>query len=121
MCTYLEAVGRTYYFRRVVPKERRAFILTATGKPRTEFKISLRTKDREAAKRKLPDYVKMSDREFDAARTKFAASNQQTGVTSPTPSNGIDPWEGEPPRDCRRPQLLRGRAYDEQDNQQVCT
>jgi Cd2+/Zn2+-exporting ATPase len=27
----------------------------------------------------------------------------------------------EPPRDCRRPQLLRGRVYDEQDDEQVCT
>ncbi len=27
----------------------------------------------------------------------------------------------EPPRDCRRPELLRGRVYDEQDDEQVCT
>jgi hypothetical protein len=25
----------------------------------------------------------------------------------------------EPPRDCRRPQLLRGRGHDEQDDEQV--
>jgi hypothetical protein len=38
MCTYLDQVGSTYYFRRIVPAELRPYLLTATGKPRAEFK-----------------------------------------------------------------------------------
>ena len=33
----------------------------------------------------------------------------------------LPPHATEPPRDCRRPQLLRGRGYYEQDNEQVFT
>jgi integrase len=73
MCTYLDTVGSTYYFRRVVPAELRPFIRTATGKPRTEFKISLGTKDRETAKRMLRRYAEMSDEAFDKARAQLAA------------------------------------------------
>ena len=76
MCTYLDQVGSTYYFRRVVPGELRPYLLTATGKPRAEFKLSLGTKDRESAKRRLPEFVQMTDRLFDEARTKLAAEAQ---------------------------------------------
>ena len=42
--------GSTYYFRRVVPEVLRAYFLTASGKPRTEFMESLGTKNFEEAK-----------------------------------------------------------------------
>lgn len=74
MCTYLEQVGSVYYFRRNVPEELQPFLSTKTGKPRTIWKVSLRTKDREEAKRLLPDHVKMTDQAIDAARAMLAAA-----------------------------------------------
>lgn len=76
MCTYLDQVGSTYYFRRVVPVELQPFILTSTGKPRTEWKISLRTKDRSEAKRLIPDHVKASDALLDAAKRALAVAEK---------------------------------------------
>ncbi len=55
MCTHLNKTGSIYYFRRPVPDDLIGHFKTKTGKPRSEWKISLRTKDREEAKRlKLP-------------------------------------------------------------------
>lgn len=48
--TYLDKVGSTYYFRRPVPPDIQAFFLTSRGVPRTDWKFSLRTKDRATAK-----------------------------------------------------------------------
>jgi len=92
MCTYLDQVRSTYYFRRVVPVELRPHLLTATGKPRGEFKISLGTKDRAEAKRLLPDYVQMTDRLFDEARSKLT----NEAPSEAAPSTLIDSqWLGE--------------------------
>lgn len=68
MCSYLEPVGKTYYFRRAVPKDLIGCFLTATGKPRTEWKVSLREKDRETAKRLLRPHEVETDRLIDEAR-----------------------------------------------------
>ena len=46
---YLDKVGATYYFRRVVPDDVQAYFLTASGAPRTDWKFSLRTKERPVA------------------------------------------------------------------------
>jgi len=89
MCTYLDQVGSTYYFRRVVPQELQPFIRTAAGKPRTEFKVSLRTKDRETAKRLLPDHVKQSDKAFDAARAGMRKAAPSGAAAAP-----VDPFAG---------------------------
>jgi hypothetical protein len=62
MCIHLATVGATYYFRMAVPAELRPFLLTKAGKPRTEFMESLGTKDRDTAKRLLPDRVKLAHR-----------------------------------------------------------
>ncbi|MBD8680002.1 site-specific integrase [Sphingomonas sp. CFBP 13720] len=72
MCTYLDTVGSTYYFRRVVPLELRPYILTRTGNPRTEWKISLGTKDRAEAKRLLPGITEGTNVEIDAAMARRA-------------------------------------------------
>ena len=60
---------------------------TATGKPRAEFKLSLGTKDRETAKRLLPDFVRKTDLLFDEARAKLAAG-------TPTEVAPVEPIDG---------------------------
>jgi hypothetical protein len=65
MCTYLAKRGSTYYFRRVIPAELRPAL---SGK--AEFMLSLQTKDREAAKRLIPDKTKETDRLLDEARAR---------------------------------------------------
>jgi integrase len=49
--THLERRGAVYYFRVVVPPALRPFIVTEKGKPITEIRKSLQTKDFEKAKR----------------------------------------------------------------------
>lgn len=68
MCTHLDKTGSTYYFRRPVPKDLAGHFTTATGQPRTEWKFSLRTKDREEAKRLLRPHVAHTDTLIDEAR-----------------------------------------------------
>jgi integrase len=65
MCTYLAKRGSTYYFRRVIPVELRAAL---GGK--AEFMESLGTKDREQAKRLIPDKTTASEKSLDAARVR---------------------------------------------------
>ncbi|MGK6356211.1 DUF6538 domain-containing protein [Sphingomonas sp. DT-207] len=67
MCTYLTKRGSTYYFRRVIPAELRPAL---GGK--AEFMLSLRTKDREQAKRLIPDKTKETDRLLDEAGRRGA-------------------------------------------------
>lgn len=74
MCTHLDKTGSTYYFRRPVPKDLLGHFSTTTGKPRTEWKFSLRTKDREEAKRLLRPHVSETDRLIDEARAALTAT-----------------------------------------------
>lgn len=83
MCTHLAKVGATYYFRMAVPAELRPFLLTKSGKPRTEFMESLGTKDRDTAKRLLPDRVKLAHAELDAARIRLAREQAQGSAAEP--------------------------------------
>lgn len=50
MCSYLNSDRPVYAFRRSVPEHLRGYFLTSTGKPRTEWRYSLGTKDRSEAK-----------------------------------------------------------------------
>lgn len=70
MCTYLDKVESTYYFRRPVPKDLIGYFATKSGAVRTEWKVSLRVKDREAAKRLVPRYVEETTAAIDEARAK---------------------------------------------------
>lgn len=68
MCAHLDKTGSTYYFRRPVPKDLIGQFFTATGQPRTEWKFSLRTKDREEAKRLKRSHEEETDKLIDEAR-----------------------------------------------------
>jgi len=80
MCSYLFKVDSTYRFRRLVPKDiiAQALILTASGKPRTEWNISLNTKDHETAKRLRVPHIVDTDRQTDEARAKIVQGQQAT-------------------------------------------
>lgn len=67
MCTYLAKRGSTYYFRRPIPLELRPAF---DGK--AEFMVSLRTKDRQQAKRLIPAHTEATESELDAARVRLA-------------------------------------------------
>ncbi|MDQ2763609.1 MAG: site-specific integrase [Pseudomonadota bacterium] len=84
MCNYLDKVGSTYYFRRAVPGDVRPVILTASGAARTEWKFSLGTKDRDAAKRLIPAHTVSTDAEIDAAR-HFRRSDPQEAAQPLSP------------------------------------
>ncbi|WP_374549430.1 DUF6538 domain-containing protein [Sphingobium yanoikuyae] len=73
--SYLAKRGSVYYFRRIVPDELRATL----GK--REIMLSLRTKDREEAKRLIPVEIIKSDALFASARKIPAPS---TGQSKPT-------------------------------------
>lgn len=75
MCTYLAKRGATYYFRRVIPAELRPVL---GGK--AEFMLSLQTKDREAAKRLIPDKTKATDHLLDEARARGRSPATPTAV-----------------------------------------
>jgi hypothetical protein len=79
MCTYLARRGSVYYFRRTIP----ASLRSAIG--RAEFVVSLRTKDRNTAKRLIPTHL--IDAEKLLAEAALAA--------------GVDIGNGEPVRLCK--------------------
>lgn len=82
MCTYLDQVGSTYYFRRVVPVELRPLIRTRSGQPRSEWKLSLRTKDRDEAKRLIPHHTLSTQAEIDAAERARRTNAPENGSGS---------------------------------------
>lgn len=82
MCTHLDKTGSTYYFRRPVPKDLIGIFLTATGGPRTEWKFSLRTKDRDEAKRRLRPHVNGTDNLIDDARRSLETRGAQDAPTA---------------------------------------
>lgn len=100
--SYLAKRGSVYYFRRIVPDDLQPVI------GRREFMISLRTKDREEAKRLIPARIIDSDAQLDAARKALGAF-PTSPVVSPTPSRLKSPaalarerarWEWEQEQDA---------------------
>lgn len=80
MCSYLDQVGSTYYFRRTVPKGLVGTFLTSSGRARTEWKYTLGTKDRETAKRRLRPHEIETDALIDNARAQARSSEQSLPV-----------------------------------------
>lgn len=73
-------VGATYYFRRPVPEDIQAFFLTASGEPRTDWKFSLRTKDRTTAKERCNAMAVEHDALIREARAKLKRGEKPDGV-----------------------------------------
>jgi hypothetical protein len=80
MCTYLAKRGATYYFRRVILLELRP----AFG-GKAEFMLSLRTKERDDAKRLIHDKAKEADRLLDEARARIGAPVAAMSPRPPSP------------------------------------
>lgn len=90
MCTYLAKRGATYYFRRPVPVELRPYL-----DDRGEWMVSLRSKDRETAKRAIPEHTIATDALLEGARASLergrvarAAQVLEDGGDSGGPSAG---------------------------------
>ena len=83
MCTYLIKRGATFYFRRVIPAELRPAFDGAT-----EFTFSLRTKDREEAKRRRSVEALRIDALVDAARGQLEGPGRAQ-ATAAAPHHGI--------------------------------
>jgi hypothetical protein len=75
MANYLDQVESTYYFHRSVPKALRPYLRSSTGKKRTDFKISLGTKDRGAAKARIPFYIIQTNQIFSQARDRLESGD----------------------------------------------
>ena len=90
--SYLSQRGSVYYFRRVVPDDLKPIL----GKQ--EIMKSLRTKDRETAKRLIPVEVIASDRLFDDARKTAAAakSGAKAGPSKAAVQQEAIVWESDP-------------------------
>lgn len=94
MCAHLNKTGSIYYFRRPVPKDLTGHIKTKTGKPRTEWKISLRTKDREEAKRLILRHEARTNAIIDEARLTLAKSVEAPSAARRMPSSArLREWE----------------------------
>lgn len=75
----------SYYFRRAVPPELRSCV--EAGKPRHEYKRSLRTKDLREAKQRYPDAAKECDAYLNRLRAlKEAAETSSTSAAAPSPA-----------------------------------
>lgn len=81
MCTYLARRNSTYYFRRVIPAELRPAL---GGK--SEFMLSLRTKDRAEAKRLIPAKTAQTDALLDQARLQMGQISPAGTAQSVSPA-----------------------------------
>lgn len=79
MCTYLTKRGATYYFRRTIPAE-----LRPSMGGRAEFMVSLRTKDREEAKRLIPAETQQSQRILYEAAQQMPAQRPSAPLGEPS-------------------------------------
>ena len=90
MCSYLDQVGSTDYFRRTVPKDLVGTFLTNSGRARTEWKDSLATKDRETAKRRLRPHEIDTDALIDNARADAKSSHRSFPIGEAAQARGLE-------------------------------
>lgn len=82
MCTYLhKGPGGVYYFRMGIPAE-----LRPRFDGRREIKHSLRTKDRDEAKRLIPDHTKAAQRLLEQARQGVGGDQATQPTSRPSPA-----------------------------------
>lgn len=105
MCTYLTKRGATYYFRRVIPDDLRA-AFNGAG----EFMFSLRTKDREEAKRKTRLESVRTDRLLEEARAGLDAPARSKGAA--TPYRGMTTAELEQAEHAARDEAERDARWE---------
>lgn len=87
-------VGHTYYFRRPVPDDIRAYFLTASGEPRTDWKYSLKTKDRTTAKERCNRMASQYDDLIRETRAKLkqGIKPDHAPAAAAKPSEPYDPF-----------------------------
>ena len=115
MCTNLAKRGATYYFRRIIPAE-----LRPAFDGRREFMESLRTKDRETAKRLIPERRMATDRLLDTARRLYPENRPETAPSRATERAGHVEWEMlqaslEAAHSAEREQEAREARYDDRE------
>lgn len=91
---YLDKVGATYYFRRPVPDDIRPFFLTKSGKPRTDWKFSLDTKERAEAKERCNRMASQYDDLIRETRAKLkqGIKPDHAPAAAAKPSEPYDPF-----------------------------
>ena len=88
MCLYLTKRGATYYFRRAIPAE-----LRPAFNGDSEFIFSLRTKDKEEAKRRRCDEAQRTTRLLDEARAASLAEHARSQTPAPPEPRGPTPYD----------------------------
>lgn len=92
MCSYLNSDRAVYAFRRSVPEHLRAYFLTATGKPRTEWRVSLATKNREEAKARCHLKAVETDRLIEDAQALLDAGKPPRRAANAKARKAEDEW-----------------------------
>ena len=77
MCDYLEENRSVFAFRRAVPEDLQPFNFTRTGKPRTEWRYSLKTTERRLANERCRIEAVVTDKLLEKAR----ADTRPTGAS----------------------------------------
>lgn len=104
MCTYLDNERANYAFRRAVPKHLQSQIRTASGKPRTEWRYSLKTKDRAEANRLCHLEAVKTDLLLKAAEAALAALRMDSAKTPDERRREREQWEADRVGDALREQ-----------------
>lgn len=90
-------VGQTYYFRRPVPDDIRAYFLTASGEPRKDWKYTLKTKDRTTAKERCNRMASTYDDLIRETRAKLRKGIKPDHATAK--AKAVEPWDPFPNRE----------------------